>query len=160
MPAHEAGRYGEIESILRSDMSTTMFIGGLEPAMPAVVIKGLPEDADPVLKEKLTLEAKILSDLDHPQIPKLVSDHTDEAEPYFAMERAEDEYVRIALKRRSDPEAAAKVIHSTLDPLGYVHEQSFVHRDIKPKNIAVDGMHRAILLDFASHCVEPFIFEY
>lgn len=149
LPAPEAGRYGEIEGRFESDMATTFL-------MDAVAIKGVPPDAEPVKRERLALEAKILGDLDHPQIPALIEDRTDEEVPYFVMTKAPGMPSRSVVMTFPGSEFAARTISSVLQPLSYVHDRDFVHRDIKPDNMVAQRSGRVALIDFGAATPRPY----
>lgn len=155
LPAHEAGRYGEIKERITSNMATTFVTAGTELKPPAV-IKGVPADATILQKKVLTTEAKILGALDHPQIPDLIEDHTGEEDPYFIMTREDGmPSMNVALTTKGS-EAAAKIISSVADPLGYVHGEGFVHGDIKPDNIIAQRTGRSALIDFGAAMPRPY----
>lgn len=153
MPAHEAGRYGEVEQRLDARMSTTLFING---EGQSVVVKGVAEDDNPVLKDRLAIEAKILAALDHPQIPALIADHTDEDAPYLVMRREPGVPSHSMAITFGGSQIPAKIVRSVLDPLAYVHDREFVHRDITTSNIVAQATGRASLIDFGASSTRPY----
>jgi serine/threonine protein kinase len=56
---------------------------------------------------------------------------------YFVMEYVDGDtvYDRIVAKKRFSEKEAIQVVRQVASALKHAHEQGFIHRDIKPKNI-------------------------
>jgi len=115
-----------------------------------VAIKFLYGDT-PQLRLRLEMERRLLAQLQHPNIPRLIDGGvTTGGQPYLVTDFVDgvpldkwclahetaDFGTRIGLFR----EIAAAVAHA--------HDHSVVHRDIKPNNVLVDSNGHAHLLDF------------
>jgi len=80
-----------------------------------------------------------LSELRHPHI---VAAHdfglTPRGMPYYTMELVRGAHLG-ALAGRADPELLAVVALQALEALGVLHARGLVHRDLKPRNLLVQG---------------------
>jgi len=110
------------------------------------------------LRQQFLAEASILSQLDHPNLPK-VSDHfTQGGNEYLVMDYVEGENLQSVLDRwlqqRRQPLPEASVLpwfDQVLDALAYLHSQqpyAIIHRDIKPGNIILTPQGKVKLVDF------------
>jgi len=95
-------------------------------------------------------ERRILAQLDHPSIAKLLdAGTTGDGRPYFVMEEVEgrpiDEYCDA---RRLGIEARLRLFRTVCEAVSFAHRNLVVHRDIKPGNILVTEEGEAKLLDF------------
>src|SRR5690242_246377 len=82
-------------------------------------------------------EARILSELDHPQIVRHVAHGAlASGEPYLAMEwlDGEDVSARLSRGRLGAAETVALAVR-VAEALGFAHARGVVHRDLKPSNI-------------------------
>lgn len=104
------------------------------------------------IQEHLLLEKKILQQLDHPFVAKLVRTFKDTKRLYFL-----EEYVHglelaailrhVGLISNSD---AQFYIASLCIVLQYLHERDIIYRDLKPENIMVDTGGFIKLIDFGA----------
>lgn len=108
---------------------------------------------DDNFRKAIEREARLLSSLTHPSLPR-VSDHFEENESQFlVMEFVEGDDVASILEREGRPFPVEKVLawaDDLLDALEYLHSQSLpvIHRDIKPQNLKITPDGRIMLLDF------------
>ncbi len=103
-------------------------------------------------------EAKVLSQLDHPAIPRYLD--------YFQIDTASDRdfyIVQQLVEGKSLAQAIAdgwhgteadikKIVEQVLDVLIYLHELKppVIHRDIKPQNLILQPNHKIALVDFGA----------
>jgi serine/threonine protein kinase len=102
--------------------------------------------------ERLVREGRMLLGLRHPGIVRCVMQSaTPEGVPFLAMEWVEGEDLAARLRRASlnAPETLA-LLRPVADVLAAVHREGIVHRDVKPRNLALPGgeLGRVKLLDF------------
>lgn len=125
---------------------------------PLCVIKQLRVGADDpqAVKTAISLferEAKILGQINHPQIPKLL-DYFEEGEQFYLIQelvngqnlqreiKDEGVYGELALRR---------FLLEITPVLKYIHSQKIIHRDIKPANILRRKKdNKLILIDFGA----------
>lgn len=90
---------------------------------------------------RLDAEAKILEQLDHPYVIRLVHVYYEEHTVYLVMELMEsDLFEQVSEKQKYTEMEARYVMRRLLAALHYLHEhQQIVHRDLKPENILVRG---------------------
>lgn len=102
--------------------------------------------------ERFLLEARVLSQLQHPAIVRYVAHGvTSDGAPFIAMEWLEGEDLWARLQQRVFTiEETVSVARRLAEALASAHAQGIVHRDIKPSNIFLEGndVSRVKLLDF------------
>ncbi len=107
---------------------------------------------------RLRREAAILDRLRHPSIVRLLGEGESRGVPYLVLELVEDgqpidehaQARRLGLAERID------LVIAIADGLAEAHALGFVHRDLKPRNVLVDGQGCPRLLDFgiAKACLD------
>ena len=117
-----------------------------------VALKTLLERREEAGAARFAREARILSELSHPQIVRYLAHGTlPSGKPYLAMEwlEGEDLSARLSRGRLALAESVALGIQ-VADALGFAHAQGVVHRDLKPSNIFLTGgqIEGVKLLDF------------
>src|SRR5246500_3960199 len=105
---------------------------------------------DTVFLKLFYREAQAAGKLRHPNIVTIYDLGIQEAMPYLVMEFLEGESLDLAL-RSGRPlllEEKLSIVIQVCNALGYAHEQSIIHRDIKPGNVMLlkDGTIK--LVDF------------
>ena len=98
-------------------------------------------------------EAQLLSDLSHPNLPKVIDHFVLPGQgQYLVMEYVEGEDLQQMLERQGPLAEAQAVdwIGQVCDALIYLHSQNppVIHRDIKPANIKITPQGKAMLVDF------------
>ena len=99
---------------------------------------------------KFIKEARTISQLDHPNIIRILDIFKENNTAYYVMDFIEGSSLDdIVNKRGALPEKEAvdyiKQVSSALD---YIHQRSINHLDVKPANIMVRNDNKAILIDF------------
>ena len=99
--------------------------------------------------ERFVREISLVSELDHPRIPKVLDSGAVGDLPYYAMTYVEGESLRNRILRNEQIsiDEAVAIACQVADPMAYAHARGILHRDIKPENILIsaDGVH---VLDF------------
>jgi len=122
-------------------------------------LKILPEQLskDEAFRARFFDEARVMSELDHPNIVRVHHMGEDDGLYYMVMD-----YVTAPNKRphslsdelargsghRIAPEKAHRWITQIVQGLAYAHEKGVIHRDIKPGNILINAENQAQITDF------------
>jgi predicted Ser/Thr protein kinase len=137
---HELGRGGMATVYLCTDLRDEK----------KVAIKVLRHElGSEVVIERFLREIAFASELDHPQIPKVLGSGVIDGVPYYVMTYIEGE----SLKKRLDREKqlpiaeALKIMCDVIEPTAYAHKRGIVHRDLKPDNILM-AKDTVFVLDF------------
>jgi serine/threonine protein kinase/formylglycine-generating enzyme required for sulfatase activity len=150
-PPPQLGRY-RITGQLGSGGFGVVYKGHDEELRRAVAIKvphahrvARDEDADVYLTE-----ARALAALDHPGIvPVYDVGRTDDGLCYLVSKFIAGEDLATRLRSgRPTPAEAARLVADVAQALHHAHRRGFVHRDVKPGNILLDGDGHAYVADF------------
>jgi diguanylate cyclase (GGDEF)-like protein len=106
-----------------------------------------------VLRRAFEREAKLLANLRHPSLPKVMHQFNENKNQYLVMEFIPGNDLEELLERRDQPFSVSEIskwADRLLEVLEYLHTQStpIVHRDIKPANLKVTENGDVMLLDF------------
>lgn len=105
---------------------------------------------DENLVSRFLTEARVMVELNHPNIRQVYDYGEIDGRPAIVMEYLEGEDLKARLKRgqRFTDEELKHWWSQLVDALNYTHKKGIIHRDIKPGNIFVDMEGNAKLLDF------------
>ncbi len=106
-------------------------------------------------------EARVLSQLDHPGIPRV---HPDDYFTFFAKDRYQPLHCLVMEKvaginleqwqqQQNQPLSQAQALdwlRQLLETLHHIHQQLYFHRDIKPSNIMLTPSGQLVLINFGS----------
>jgi eukaryotic-like serine/threonine-protein kinase len=117
-----------------------------------VAVKVLPSAKadDPASLERFYREARVVAELDHPNLVRAFDIDQDETLHFLVMEYVDGLSLQEIVRRTGpmDPLRACHYVAQAADGLQYAHEvKSIVHRDIKPGNILVDRSGLVKVLD-------------
>ena len=101
-------------------------------------------------------EARILYQIDHPQIPKLLACFEQEDRLFLLQEYIQGKTYSSLLKERLDRQEQVfseleirQLLKDLLPVLDYIHHRNIIHRDISPDNIILDSAKNLpVLIDF------------
>ncbi len=118
-----------------------------------VAIKVLRADLapSPVMLDRFRLEAEAVAKLRHPNIIPIYTVGEGEGLVYFVMPRIDGESLAATLARETRLPVAEsrRVLLEAAAALHEAHTAGYVHRDVKPENIMLDGKKRRVLvMDF------------
>ena len=102
-------------------------------------------------RAKFLKEAKVIAQLDHPNIIRIYDIFEENGTAYYVMEYIEGESLSQLVKRRGalPEQEAVACIRSVAEALKHVHSLGINHLDVKPGNIMVRRAdNRVFLLDF------------
>lgn len=101
--------------------------------------------------DRFKREAKVLAQLDHPNILKIHDFGVADGRPYLALEFIEGLSLRQSMKAGDYPsyDEARVMMAAVASGLAHCHSKGIVHRDLKPGNIIVEkGSGRPVIVDF------------
>ena len=99
---------------------------------------------------RFEIEARLLSQLRHPRVVRVVDYFQAETGQYLVMSLVRGKDLGELLKLRSEGmpvDDAVEYVRQACEALQYVHEQQIVHRDVKPQNLIL-GEEGVVLVDF------------
>lgn len=150
-PGTRIGPFTIVESLGEGGMARVYRVrrDGQDADLALKVLRDDLTDRDEVMHRFLR-EARILSELDHPCLVKVLEVGPPEPPAWFAMERIAGPGLDAALSgARPLPDAQALgILGDVLAGLDYAHAHGVVHRDLKPENVLLDEAGRAHLSDF------------
>ena len=102
------------------------------------------------LRAKFLAEAAALYGFNHPNIVRVTDTFEENGTAYYVMEYIDGCSLANIVEKNGplSEEKALGYIRQVADALKYVHSQNYLHLDVKPHNIMVDGNDRAVLIDF------------
>jgi serine/threonine protein kinase len=116
-----------------------------------VAIKVLPPSKARDAKKfaRFQREARLAMRLQHPNIVRTFQIAEDDGLHYLVMEYLEGETLEETIERRGKlpPAEAVRLVHQALLGLQCLHEESMVHRDLKPGNLMLASSRGATTLD-------------
>ncbi|MBX7246785.1 MAG: protein kinase [Candidatus Sumerlaeaceae bacterium] len=154
-PGYKLGAYEVAEVVGRGGMATVY--RGVESATGTpVAIKVLSRrySAKPGFVARFEREARVLTDLRHPNIVNILGQGVQDDHYFFAMEFVEgvtlDQLLHVT---DLDIGRFKHIIREVCGALTHIHSRGIVHRDIKPANILIDRQGNVKLLDFGVYHV-------
>lgn len=102
-----------------------------------VAVKKVTKTSDKARNEAFYSEVKLMKELDHPNICKLLETFEQDRNIFFVMEFCEggELFERIVNLGFIDEELSAGILGQVAAALYYAHGKKIAHRDIKPENI-------------------------
>ncbi len=131
------GNYKILERVGKGQMGGVY--KAIHPLGQMVALKILPASkaADPHILARFQREAKLLLQLDHPNVVRAFQIGEEGGIYYLVMEYLDGESLQEVLDRRKRlpwPETV-RLFHQVLQGLQHIHDKRMVHRDIKPSNL-------------------------
>jgi tetratricopeptide (TPR) repeat protein/tRNA A-37 threonylcarbamoyl transferase component Bud32 len=133
----------------------TVFVGFDEKLEREVALKAIRGDRlDTRTRARFLTEARLLSQLDHPNICRIHGCLENEDEDVLILERIRGRTLRQALQNGIDqdggidPAMKLAVAEGVARALEAAHEKGIVHRDLKPDNVMITGEGQVKVLDF------------
>ncbi|MBT9311857.1 serine/threonine-protein kinase [Leptothoe kymatousa] len=155
-------RYNVLQEIGEGGFGRTYLAEDLHRFKERCVLKEfVPQIEDPSLlakaEELFEREAKVLYQLEHPQIPKFRELMREGGKLFLVQDYVEGTTYRSLLQGRQDyggqfsETEVTQLMYQLLPVLEYIHGLDIIHRDISPENLilrAEDG--KPVLIDFGS----------
>lgn len=154
MPAPDTvlqGRYRIVRQLGRGGMGA-VYEAVDERLSRTVALKEMLVELED-LKRAFDREARLLANLRHPVLPKVIDHFPEDEGQFLVMEFIPGSDLGELLSRRTHPFSPAEVLRwadDLLDALDYLHthDPPVIHRDIKPSNLKLTAQGKIVLLDF------------
>jgi len=141
----------EITDTLKKDQHTTVYLANHIYLGKKIILKTLSTDElpDKTFLDRFKREAKILAQLDHPNIIKVLDFGTAGNSFYISFEYFESRNLRKVINENnlSDVDKINLCIQ-LFKALDAAHQRGIIHRDIKPENILVNSKLELKIADF------------
>lgn len=149
-PVHAAlGGWRPVAGFTRTGATEVHRAVAGEDADRALIKVAVPDRAgDPEVRLRLEREARVLSDIVHPNLVRLRETIAGEGAPTLVFDDVDGSPLPAAL---SGPQAVTAVL-AVLAGLAAVHERALVHRDVRPENVWLDRTGQALLAGFELAC--------
>jgi serine/threonine-protein kinase len=130
-----------VEGFLAEGGMGAVFFGVDERLERPVALKAIRSDRrDAAARARFLAEARLLSQLDHPNICRIHGYLEDQGEDFLVLELIRGRTLRQALQEGVEPGDRLAVAEGVARALEAAHEKGIVHRDLKPGNVMlVDG---------------------
>lgn len=115
-----------------------------------VAVKAIRAKArlDAQAKARFLREARVLSQLEHPNICQIYDYIEGDDSDFLVLEFIEGQSLRAAQKERLDKSQKIKIAEQIAAVLVVAHEKGVVHRDLKPSNVMLTKNNAVKVLDF------------
>jgi serine/threonine protein kinase len=105
------------------------------------------------LRRAFEREARLLANLNHPSLPRVIDHFSEDAGQYLVMDYIPGDDLKALLEKQGHPFPVYDVMrwaNDLLEALEYLHthEPPVIHRDIKPSNLKLSANGKVVLLDF------------
>ena len=116
-----------------------------------VALKFLPEkmEQDPAIQKRFIREARSAAAIDHPYVCKIYETGMIEGKTFIAMEYVEGQTLSKKLEPGPLPlKEALRIASEMAEALEEIHNNRFLHRDVKPSNIMLSKQGHIKVMDF------------
>ncbi len=141
----------EILSCYKKNEHSAVYLANHIYLEKKVFLKALNTETipDPSITERFKREAKLLAQLEHPNITKVFDFGMFKEHFYISFEYFESKNLRELLGSIDlSDEKKREIFIQLTQGLNFVHEKNVIHRDIKPENILVNKANKVKLTDF------------
>src|SRR5215471_7002652 len=146
-----AGRY-ELEQLVGSGGMSSVFRARDRVLERTVALKVLHErlTSHTDVVDRFSREAKLVAGLSHHNIVAVIDRGEDGGSPFIVFEYVAGENLK-QLVGRGGPLPVERALELGIEiagALSFAHEKGFVHRDVKPQNVLLNGKGEAKVTDF------------
>jgi serine/threonine protein kinase len=121
----------------------------VHPTSPRDVAIKIAHEPEPVDRSLLKGDAKLLRDLNHPNLVHIYDLDVHDGRPFVAMELVRGRNLaEVSEQSRAPPGQAASWAAEIARALDYMHQCGIVHLDVEPRDILLDESGRPPLINF------------
>ncbi|MEQ8788705.1 MAG: serine/threonine-protein kinase [Pirellulaceae bacterium] len=100
-------------------------------------------------RDRLAAEGRLLADLDHPNLARVVDLDVEDDRPFLVLEYVRGRTLRQYLRdEQPSPREIAELLADVARALVPAHAAGVIHQDLKPANILIDEQGRPRIIDF------------
>ena len=147
-PEFTSDRYVAIEEIGRGGMGTVYAARdtALERDVAVKIGNALP---DAELQARLTGEARVIAQLEHPGIVP-VHDYglLADGRPFYVMKRVHGRSLQALLEARPAAAELLRIFERVCEAVSFAHARGVIHRDLKPSNVMVGAFGEVMVTDW------------
>lgn len=136
-----SGAMGEVYQAIDQHQQQTVAIKAIRPEIAA---------QNPELQRRFMREGRVLNQLDHPHIVKVLDIVEDSGDDFIVMEYVNGNTLSYEIKSRQrlGIKASIQIAYALSGALAYIHSQNILHRDIKPSNVMFTERRVPKIMDF------------
>jgi serine/threonine-protein kinase len=146
-----ADRY-ELQQLVGSGGMSSVFRAHDRVLERTVALKVLHErhTGNQDIVDRFTREAKLVAGLTHQNIVSVIDRGDYEGSPFIVFEYVDGENLKQVVVREGalPVERALELAVEVASALAFAHQKGFVHRDVKPQNVLLNGKGQAKVTDF------------
>ncbi len=127
-----------------------VYAGYDETLQRRVALKGIRQEfhLSEEAKGRFLREARVLSQLGHPNICQIYDYVEGDKSDFIVMELVEGKSLARAIKKGIAPQAKMRIAEQIASVLVAAHEKGVIHRDLKPDNVMLSEDEQVKVLDF------------
>jgi serine/threonine protein kinase len=147
------GNYRYIRTLHQGQNSSVMEV--VDKGGRRFVMKQLLASKSGVASERraFEFEAKLGSELRHPNLIKVYEYVKDKTQPFFVMDYFPSTHLRLYVAKpdqyKLPPGRLHWMVEQAAAALAYMHDKGWIHRDVKPENIIVNRSGEVRVIDYA-----------
>jgi eukaryotic-like serine/threonine-protein kinase len=145
------GTYQVISEIGRGAMGVVLSAFDQKLERPVAIKLIRAELLEPGFRQRFMQEARVMAQINHPNVVCIHAFGEHRGMPYFVMELVEGTNLEQWMQRadaRSDLRMALQILKDVCLGVSAIHSAGAVHRDLKPSNILLDTQLRSRVADF------------
>ena len=134
----------------------TVYLARQESLNRHVAVKVLDRVDDPSALRRFERESLLAASVTHPNIVFIVDAGIVDGTPYLVQEFVDGcSLADVLRERRLSAAEVCDILEPVTNALAELHQAGILHRDLKPRNILIDGQGRPMLSDFGlAVCIE------
>lgn len=149
-------RYDILEEIDRGGQGAVVLVRERQRSIERALKISLDFDGQAETLGRFEREARVLSELNHPNVVTVVEYGSENNIPFMVMDKVSGQSLKAIVESSleqdnelPDVQWTVDTFREVADALAYCHSKGVLHRDVKPDNILIDSKTgQAVLIDF------------